>query len=158
MLVPPIYHVLQMTYSNRKYLNSKLYYCQYLKEHDLVMQTCKGCSITISEALGNAHHLSHRDFFLVKNPHLYLEIGSKEICSWERPRLWVPTASPNSSNSYKWNVTSLKSSPNIKIWLTQFLSQDTCKVKKGRILSLLPNILTTHDEMVRFINIWISLL
>lgn len=48
-------------------------------------------------------YLSSLDFFLEKKPHLNFEIGSKEMSSWERPRLSVPTTSPNSSNSCKRN-------------------------------------------------------
>jgi hypothetical protein len=32
--------------------------------------------------------------------------GSSEMCSWERPRLWVPTASPKSNNSCQQNLIS----------------------------------------------------
>jgi hypothetical protein len=45
-------------------------------------------------------------FFLEKNPHLYFVTGSNEICSWERPRLWVPTASPRSNNSCQTKLAS----------------------------------------------------
>lgn len=49
-------------------------------------------------------YLSSRDFFLEKKLRLYFEIGSKDIISWERPRFWVPTASPNSSNSWRCHI------------------------------------------------------
>lgn len=44
-------------------------------------------------------YLSRCDFFLEKKLHLYFVTGSEAIHSWVRPRLCVPTVSPNSSNS-----------------------------------------------------------
>lgn len=44
-------------------------------------------------------YFSDRVFFLKKKLLLYFVTGSEAILSWVRPRLWVPIASPNSSNS-----------------------------------------------------------
>lgn len=47
----------------------------------------------------NRIYLSCRVFFLENKLHLYFLTGSEAILSWVRPRLCVPIASPNSSNS-----------------------------------------------------------
>jgi hypothetical protein len=57
------------------------------------------CRFPLLYSIWQITHLSRRVFFLEKKPHLYLVTGSNEMRSWERPRLWVPTASPKSNNS-----------------------------------------------------------
>ena len=47
----------------------------------------------------NKNYLSLAFFAENKFLNLYFVVGSKLIRSCERPRLWVPTASPKSSNS-----------------------------------------------------------
>lgn len=57
------------------------------------------CRSPLLYSIWQITHLSRRVFFLEKKPHLYFVTGSDEMRSWERPRLWVPTASPKSNNS-----------------------------------------------------------
>lgn len=94
-------------------------------------------------------YLSLLDFLLEKNPHLNFEIGSKEIFSWERPRLWVPTVSPKSSSSCIWKIRPHLSS---QFWLI-YMSNTCCssehwniwtyyKIWIGSIL-LIPQLFTT---------------
>lgn len=68
-------------------------------------------------------YLSPRDFFLEKKLYLYFDIGSKAINSCDRPRLWVPTVSPNSSNSWTWNI--IEFYPNIKNHIFEEIRSDT---------------------------------